>query len=659
MELTYLNPVYPSSFPDPFVLKWCGVYWAYCTGIWKDGRCFGILSSPDLIHWREWGGAMAALPDESAGPYYWAPEVTYHNGRFLLYYSVGNEELMQMRVAVADHPAGPFVDSGRQLTTEPFAIDGHVFIDDDGAWHFFYASDFLTHSHIGTGTVCDRMRDPFTLAGQPRPVTLPRYDWHVYDPQRASKGGVRWHTVEGPFVLKRKGRYYQMFSGGNWQNLSYGVSYALSDQIDTPSEWTQVADGERVLPILRTVPGHVVGPGHNSVVRGPDNRQLFCVYHRWSADTNERVMAIDRLEWVGERMLVDGPSTTPQPAPLAPSLADDFATTTVGLGPQWECQAGEWSRDDGAALQRATNGAALACCRYTAPCFVAEISLRALDGLPAEGEYGIGIDDEFAFLLAPAQGQAIVRTRRDDAQWEEQRLALPPQFDPHVYHLLRVEFDDPALQISLDDRALRWSTRLPVQRAAGCFNLRTNHMAAAFCGFALTYGWEELFEAELPLAARGWQSEQAGWQISDGVLQQQLPQPHALISRGPPLAAYELLINARLDSLDTPDARYGFYPALTATEPGPLLTVERSAAGWALCWRGPGGSGAFALPASFDPTNFQQFRLRKQAAQLTIQWEAQVLGSIAAPSAASAVGLYAHMAIASFEMVRTTALELP
>src|SRR5262249_30981592 len=224
---------------------------------------------------------------------------------------------------------GPFIDCGIRLTSEEFAIDPHIFEDEDGSRWMFYATDFLTHMRLGTGTVRDRMIDAFTLAGQPRPVTRALFDWQVYDPHRIEKGGVRWHTVEGPFVLKRKGRYYQMFSGGNWKNETYGASYAISETIDAPpdaneewEEWRQVADGEIVSPILRTIPGKVIGPGHTSVVRGPDNQQLFCVYHRWLNEEVGRALAVDRLDWVGERILIIGPSTTPQPAPIAPTFAD-------------------------------------------------------------------------------------------------------------------------------------------------------------------------------------------------------------------------------------------------------------------------------------------------------------------------------------------------
>lgn len=315
--MPYTNPVYPHSFPDPFILKLDGEYWGYCTGIEPDGRAFGIAHSRDLVHWKRVGSAMSPIAGDHTC--YWAPEVVdsgewrVESGelpRLLMYYSVGNEENMQIRVAGSERPEGPFEDLGKPLTKEPFAIDPHVFIDDDGSAYLFYATDFLSHSHIGTGTVVDRMLDPFTLEGKPEPVTRARYEWQVYDPKRASKGGVKWHTVEGPFVIKYNGKYYQMFSGGNWQDLSYGVSYAVSDRIKPGHEWEQHADGERVLPILRTIPGKVIGPGHNSVVLGPDNKTLYCVYHVWH--NGERVMAIDPIEFIGDELVVYGPSTTQQ-----------------------------------------------------------------------------------------------------------------------------------------------------------------------------------------------------------------------------------------------------------------------------------------------------------------------------------------------------------
>lgn len=424
---TYLNPVYPRSFPDPFVLKFRGEYWGYCTGFWNDGRAFGILHSRDLVEWEEKAGAMEPLP--GGHTCYWAPEVTYDNGRFYLYYSVGNEERMEIRVAVADSPEGPFADSGRRLTGEPFAIDAHVFLDRDGTRWLFYATDFLTHSHIGTGTVRDRMVDPFTLAGDPRPVTLPRHDWHVYHPNRPEKGGVRWHTVEGPFVLERDGLYYQMFSGGNWQNPTYGVSYATSEEGPRSlEEWTQEA-----LPILRTT-GEVVGPGHNSVVRGPDNRQLWCVYHRWSPDTSARVLAIDLLDWEGSRMRVDGPSTTPQPAPRLPTVFAFFDEPLVLAA------GGEHAVETGA------------------PSFLLEVSARGL----GEGA-GFGLE-------LRGEGETLLRF-----------LVEAPEL--RAVHLIRVEADGRSVSISLDGLV---QAREEIAGAVSSIALVAPGTRAEFSGFALS-----------------------------------------------------------------------------------------------------------------------------------------------------------------------------
>lgn len=325
---TFLNPVYSGSFPDPFVLSFSGEYFAYCTGTTSDGRVFGRLRSFDLVEWEELPGAMMLL--QTGEPYYWAPEVTYRNGKFYLYYSVGNETFMRIRVAVSDTPGGTFMDVGKDLTDQDFAIDPHVFRDDDGRWFMFYATDFLHYSHIGTGTVVDEMLDPFTLGGDPKPVTRAQFDWQVYDPARKEKGGVRWHTVEGPFVLKRKGIYYEMFSGGNWKNISYGVSFAVSETLTDDHEWSQFCDGKQTRPILRTIPGKVIGPGHNSVVSGPNGRELYCVYHRWQGDN--RVMAIDRMDFCGAgRLFIIGPSTHRQPVPYEPLKRSDLTVPTGKL----------------------------------------------------------------------------------------------------------------------------------------------------------------------------------------------------------------------------------------------------------------------------------------------------------------------------------------
>ncbi len=634
---SYINPIYKREFPDPFVLKFCGEYWAYCTGLWMDGRCFGVLHSSDLVHWQEMGGAMAALADNP--PYYWAPEVSYYNGRFYLYYSVGNETLMEIRVAVADHPGGPFVDSGRRLTHQDFAIDAHIFQDEDGSRYLFYATDYIEHTHVGTGTAVDLMLDPFTLAGNPRPVTLARYDWQVYDPQRAEKGGVRWHTVEGPFVLKHKGLYYQMFSGGNWKNISYGVSYATTPNLTDPGEWQQVADGQQILPILRTIPDKVIGPGHNSVVRGPDNRQLYCVYHRWALDGSVRQLAIDPLDWAGERMLILGPSTELEAAPNLPTLSGFNS-------PDWSYASGRWSVKDKVLLQEAAFGTAEARLKLEQPYFIAELNLRTLPSSNRAKTIGLTLNNGekplLRFELNPSQLQANVTLFQNAKQTE---WNLPEDFNFEVYHLLWLEVCESQVKLALDE-VKQLSFNLPEPPTE--LMLHTENGPAAFAGFNLTIGWENLFDEDVV-------SEK--WQIKEHQLWCQAKDKPQFITKGPRLETYELVVNAKLTSLSTPEGGYGFYPAyLSEQQPGPLIKLKQIQNGWVLRCETNSDSQDFSLPGQFNPWVYQQFRFRKIGANLFLRWENHHLGQLTLLEQPAQIALYLQQGSASFDMVRVTAL---
>lgn len=658
-QALYSNPVSAYPFADPFVLKYGGEYWGYSTGIWQAERCFGILHSRDLIHWQEIGGALEPLP--GGHTCYWAPEVTYDEGRFLLYYSVGNETYMQIRVAVAEHPAGPFVDSGRSLTSEEFAIDPHVFIDDDGAKYLFYATDFLTHTHIGTGTVMDRLTDSFTLAGKPRPVTRARFDWQVYDPQRAEKGGVRWHTVEGPAVIKRKNRYYQMFSGGNWKNISYGVSYAFTDDLATKEEWQQASDGIRVLPILRTLPGQVTGPGHNSIVRGPDNQQWFCVYHRWAEDHSARLMCIDRLDWVGQHLTVIGPSVASQPVPIAPTLADFFAEEhPAGLGENWEYLRGVWSTHRHQAWQDLTEGEAEARAMVNAHDFILEVSAQVLHA-SADGGCGVSVRGGqqvlLQVLLVPEQDRILIVTAKKGGG-DEHEVKLPTQFAKQALHLFRLEVNGLQAALRIDEGSVRWQGTLSAK--AETVSLSTQNAAATFAGFALTVGWQDLFvQSSSDPAETGWQVESGDWLVANGQLQQRDPNAsEARIVKVLPLTAYELVFNVRLVTGPEPNSSYGI--SLHSGQPGNglLLMIRRTKKGWSLVADNSVETQTLPLSEDFDPHEFQQFRCRKEGRKLQLSLLAQPLGAIECEAETTQIELVSQQAAVGFEMVRVTALNL-
>lgn len=631
--------MFPASFPDPFVLKFCGEYFAYCTGFARDGLAVGVAHSTDLVDWRYLGGALE--PIDAAPPFYWAPEVVCHNGKFYMYYSCGNEKLMELRVAVSNRPDGGFVDSGYRLTNEEFAIDAHVFTDDDGRRYMFYATDFLSHSHIGTGTVVDGMVGWFELEGRPKPVSRAAYDWQVYDPHRIEKGGVRWHTVEGPTVFKYKRKYFEMFSGGNWQNSSYGVAYAVSDKIDRPDEWHQSVDGVSVLPILKTIPEKVIGPGHNSAAVGPNGRELFCVYHLWQND--ERVMAIDRMGFAGERLFVNGPSYTPRPAPLPPAATVD--------SPGWRLSGG-WRRGPNSLASTSGDGTAVLPTGST--CFLAELSFRIADGTDGNAKVtfggSFGESPAFALTFDGATGQASFT----DGSTEER--PLPEPFDLAAFQQLRIEADGRRVSFRLNGLPLLFRSSLPVE----CDRLfvATKDASVELKGFALTPGFEELFEREVYVPAEaGWRSvgnvdlTASGHELhirsADGA--------EAIAWKGEFAESFEFVANLRLTEAGRHSAGVGF----ALIEPGGsigrtflLAAVDENAV------LSDTLSGIhLPLPSSYNGESHRQFRFLKLGGRLRIESEECLLGEMELDSNPHVVGILTKgAAAAAVEMVRWTPL---
>jgi GH43 family beta-xylosidase len=114
-------------------------------------------------------------------------------------------------------------------------------------------------------------------------------------------GGVYdWHTLEGPCVVKRNGRYYCFYSGGNWAEPGYAVSYAVADAPLGP--FTEPPGGRAA--VLRGSPD-LVGPGHNSVVTDEDGVDHI-VFHAWDAARERRLMRIARLDWTPDGPQVEG-----------------------------------------------------------------------------------------------------------------------------------------------------------------------------------------------------------------------------------------------------------------------------------------------------------------------------------------------------------------
>ncbi|HXG47413.1 MAG TPA: glycoside hydrolase family 43 protein [Methylomirabilota bacterium] len=290
---TYRNPIIERIGPaDPHVLRHAGRYYLYPT---TDGKGYDVFVSDDLVHWEQ---KPKCFIDPRGGA--WAPDVFHHakgDGRFYLYYTVSRQAgagglNKVIGVAVADGPLGPFQDRGNLADS---AIDAHLFQDDDGALYLYYVN-----LAGGFKIMVQPMADPLTKRGEAREVIRPTVDWEQ------KKGAV----TEGPWMLKRRGVYYLMYSGSGADGPDYAIGYATASSPLGP--FTKYSGN----PIAKRGNG-VFGPGHHCVVPGPDGR-LWMVYHQQNSEKIgwERFLALDPI-WFDEEGVLHTRTTrgTDHPAP--------------------------------------------------------------------------------------------------------------------------------------------------------------------------------------------------------------------------------------------------------------------------------------------------------------------------------------------------------
>jgi hypothetical protein len=397
------------------------------------------------------------------------------------------------------------------------------------------------------------------------------------------------------------------------------------------------------------------------------------------------VLAIDRLEFIGDRLAVLGPTSSPQPVPLRPARSffrGYEGNDAAGLPVPWSVSGGRWGLREGQAVQQDTRPGELSEARLPLPAgpLLLEVSIQALPPPPrGPGAYGLLLIDKegnetFSLELLPRSGGAdqpekgtatALAATGSGEERKEQALPLPRDFSSLALHLFHLELDGQRASLSIDGIS-RWRGRLPALPAAAI--LFTRSMAAGFSAFELTLGWEDLFwqAAGAPPASDpaplGWETVSGEWVVQDGQLWHTNPEEnHALILKGPPLNDYELVANLRLAELAHPDSAFGFSLGPTGADEPFLIVLEPllpdlGPGRWALVARTPNGRQAFPLPAGFDPTLPQQIRLAKRGQWLTLQREAEVLGEIPVFRGPGRIGLYAHRAEVRIDMVRITAL---
>lgn len=273
------NPIVEGWYADPEGLVFGDTYWVYPTysARYEKQVFFDAFSSKDLVTWEKHERILDTTAVEWAWRAMWAPSAIEKDGKYYFFFAANDiqsdDEEGGIGVAVADTPGGPFKDHlGRPLIdafhngAQP--IDQFVFRDGDD-YYMYYGG--WRHANVAklnadfTGFV------PFEDGPTFREITPEGY-------------------VEGPFMLKRHGHYYFMWSEGGWGQDDYRVAYAISD--------SPLGPFERVGVILEQDASIATGAGHHSVMNVPGTDEWYIVYHRRpipNEDRDHRVTAIDRM----------------------------------------------------------------------------------------------------------------------------------------------------------------------------------------------------------------------------------------------------------------------------------------------------------------------------------------------------------------------------
>lgn len=275
------NPIIGGYFADPCIIKEGDTFFIYATIDPWGGEELAVFSTKDFLsferHHLNWPTKKACTSADSNNSMVWAPSVRKAaNGKYYLYVSVGSE----IWAGVSDSPLGPWEnakeDQSPLISSKDYpsvhTIDADCFIDEDGQAYLYWGSGF----NWKNGVCMAARLNPDMISFQEEPIAVTPPDY-----------------FEAPYMIKRFGKYYLMYSSGKAIDASYQVGYAVANSPLGPFETGTNS------PILETSADSVTyGPGHHSVFN--ENGQDYILYHRIFPQDEQYVLrqiCIDSLKF--------------------------------------------------------------------------------------------------------------------------------------------------------------------------------------------------------------------------------------------------------------------------------------------------------------------------------------------------------------------------
>ena len=257
--------VLPGDHPDPSVVKIGDTYWASSTSSnWFPA--YPLLKSTDLKKWTLTSHVFQQLP-EWADYYFWAPEISFENGRVYIYYAAHKKNgNLCVAVASADKPEGPYRDHGPLLCQEAGSIDAFPVRDIDGKLYMVWKEDGNS-------------------VGKPTPIWAIQMNEErtgmIGEKKELFRNDAQWegNLVEGVSMVRHGEFLYAFYAGAGCcgRGCTYAIGIARTKSLLGP--WEKYNKN----PVLGNDEKWIC-PGHGTPVE-KDGKNYF-LYHAYNKKTN-------------------------------------------------------------------------------------------------------------------------------------------------------------------------------------------------------------------------------------------------------------------------------------------------------------------------------------------------------------------------------------
>ena len=252
---------------DPFLIKVNGYYYLTCTR--PDGLV--LMKSFDLIHWEN-VNEDGKVGIDSTLKHAYAPEICYFDGYF---YACASPSGYGHYIYRSENIEGPFERISENIHE---LIDGSFFVDSNEEKFFLRATE--------TGIVLKHFNEINNNL--------------LFNNSIYFKEAIIGNWTEGPYLIKRYGKYYLTFTGTHFLSDAYRVNYVSGNNIDNEASLKHQGI------LLLDTSNEFYGLGHSMNILGPNLDSYYIAYHNMMPNRN-RYLNLSRLMFDNKgHMLVNG-----------------------------------------------------------------------------------------------------------------------------------------------------------------------------------------------------------------------------------------------------------------------------------------------------------------------------------------------------------------